>query len=1143
MQPEFDEPEQADREFSAQLSEGTSHEPGFDELDVIGLDEPVDSSEILTDNVIVDEVIVDDAATETEDQAWSQWFSDEEANAGVGLPRRHHHVTAVVVSHEGEVWLPAVLTTLASQTRHADAVVGVDTGSTDDSPNLLRRSLGSDRVIVEDFSTGFGAAAAAGLAHVGDVQVVASEDSGELVTWVWLLHDDSAPNATCLEALLNAADDNPSVAVLGPKILGWHDQRLLLEAGFSVTGAGQRFTGLERREHDQGQHDGDRDVLAVSSAGMLIRRDLWDKLNGFDPQLPLFRDDLDFCWRAHRAGERVMVATNAVLHHREASAHGRRITDIAPHPHRADREAAVHVLLAQSSAVASPFIAIRLFLGSALRALMYLLGKDIKAADDEVKAVLDVALHPKRLAQSRHHIHETSTEPVSVVNSLRPRLGWQLRQTAEALIGIASTSSTATSQSVSAVESGPTDDESDYLDDSSSGLLRRIFVRPSVITVLALMLFSIIATHALWWGDGVLQGGALLPTPDSANDLWNLYTQGWHDIGPGSSTSAPPYLLVLFATSIAFLGKSALVVQLVMLLGLGFAGWAAYFTLRGVIVSMPVRIWAAVMYALLPPVTGAMTAGRLGTVIAAMAFPFAVRSCVRLATSTASVRRAAGTALLLSLLIAAIPLFWLIALVFGVALGVVTWRREGAAAKPLLKRLVIAVLGPVVLLAPWSLQWFAQPVRFLIGSGEHSLSDPDLSPIAVLLVHPGGPGMTPIWITSGLVVAGLLALLRRDRLAPIALAVALSIVGLFFAIFQTIVMVTPPGATDAIRPWPGPATLVWGAGLILAAALGADGLRQTMDGASFSLEQPLAVVVTVIAVLTPIASGLLWFPTAADELHKAPASSVPAFVAADSVGPDAPRTLMLRQTGSGQVLYTLLNGPGAVLGDAEMAPSGEVWTPLDEDVAALASGRGGTEIAHLSGYGVRYVLLARGTSTDLIPILDGEPGLRRLSSSAGEVLWGIDGVTTRARLLTDGVPSELQVIGGPAEQVAAVGVDTTPYLDQTLTVGLADRQLVLGQLADSKWSAVSINPLNGEETALEAVVPKGALSWSQAFVVPKDAVQVRVSFDQTTRSLWMWLQLIVFIVLVVLALPTRRVEDVDPDVEGAGFPLGAVNRD
>jgi len=1135
VQPESREPESGEIEETAALVDLNALTI-FDEFEVIGLNEPATV-------VPADLVETVGEAAATEDQAWSEWFSDSQAGNSSNLPRRHHHVTTVLVSHEGATWLPAVLTTLSNQTRHADAVVGVDTGSGDDSPNLLRRSLGSDRVIVVDREAGFGSAVQSGLAHVGDVQLAAASQQGELITWVWLLHDDSAPNASCLESLLNAADDQPSVAILGPKILGWHDQRLLLEAGFSVTGAGRRFTGLERREHDQGQHDGNRDVLAVSSAGMLIRRDLWDRMNGFDPQLPLFRDDLDLCWRAHRAGERVIVATNAVLHHREASAHGRRNSALASHPHRADREAAVHVLLAQSSVVASPFIAIRLLLGSALRALMFLLGKDFSASGDEIKAVLSVARHPKRLAESRHRIHETSTEPVSVVNSLRPRLAWQLRQTFEALIGIASTSGSAAAASLSAGESGPTDGESDYLDVSSSGLLKRIFLRPSVIMVFALMVFAVVATHALWWGDGVLQGGALLPTPDGATDLWDMYTQGWHDIGPGSSTPAPPYLLTLFAASVAFLGKSALVVQIVMLLGLAFAGWAAYFTLRGVIMSKPVRIWAAVMYAVLPSVTGAMTAGRLGTVIAAIAFPFAVRSCVRLATSTASVRRAAGTALLLSVLIAAIPLFWLIALIFALALGITSWRRDGIAAKQLLMRLGIAIVGPVILLAPWSLQWFVQPVRFLIGSGEHNLSDPELSPISVFLIHPGGPGMTPVWITAGLVVAGLLALLRRDRSIQIALAVGLSIVGLMFAIFQTIVMVTPPGATDAIRPWPGPATLVWGAGLILAAALGADGLRQTMGGASFSLEQPLAVVVAVIAVLTPLGSAVLWFPTAADELHKASASAVPAFVAADSVGPQAPRTLMLRQAGAGQVLYTLLNGPGAVLGDADMAPPGDVWLPLDEDVAALASGRGGLEIARLSGYGVRYISLVRGTSTDLIPILDGEPGLRRLSSGDGEVLWGIDGVTSRARLITDGVASELDVVGGTPEYAAAVGVGTTPYLDQTIAAGTTDRQLVVGELASSKWSAVSINEATGAQTALEPVTLDGDLNWSQAFVVPADAVHIRVTFDQTTRTLWMWLQLIVFIVLIVLALPSRRVDEIDPDVEGAGFPAEAVRHE
>ena len=62
-------------------------------------------------------------------------------------------------------------------------------------------------------------------------------------------------------------DSSPTVAVAGPKLRGWSDRRTLLEVGVTIARSGRRETGLERREQDQGQHDGVRDVLAVSTAG------------------------------------------------------------------------------------------------------------------------------------------------------------------------------------------------------------------------------------------------------------------------------------------------------------------------------------------------------------------------------------------------------------------------------------------------------------------------------------------------------------------------------------------------------------------------------------------------------------------------------------------------------------------------------------------------------------------------------------------------------------------------------------------------------------------------------------------------------------------------------------------------------------
>jgi len=1058
----------------------------------------------------------------------TEWFSVDDYLALEdeipALPRRDHHVTAVVVSHDGEVWLPAVLTTLAAQTRLPDTAVGVDTGSTDASPDLLAASFGAERTVRLEHRLGFGAAARTGLEHLGprDHEPFAPD----AVSWVWLLHDDSAPDVECLARLLDTADDNPSVAVLGPKVLGWHDRRLLLEAGVTISGSGRRVTGLERREHDQGQHDGTRDVLAVSSAGMLVRRDVWDRLEGFDPALPLFRDDLDFCWRAHRMGERVMVATDAVIHHREASAHGRRADDIAPRPHRADREAAVHVLLAHATALAAPFVALRLLLGSLMRSSVYLLGKDVNAARDEVGAVLALALHPSKVRGSRALVSRTATEPASVVRHLRPTAGAQLRHGLEAITGVLTTSGATTpAASVSALDSGPVGDDADYLDSSSSGLMRRVLTAPSFLIGAVLVVLAVIGTRGLWLGEGVLQGGALLPPPPGAEDLWQAYRQAWHDVGPGSTTPAPPYLTVVAALAVLLLGKAPAAVTVLLLLGIPLAGAAAYVTLRGLVPGKAIRVWASAAYALLPAMTGAVASGRLGTTMLAIVLPFAIRSLVRISGPQGTLRRSAGTAILVAIVLSVAPAIWIVLLLVAVLAVLHLSRSGGASVRPVSGRLSLALLGPLVLLLPWSLHLLGNPSLLLLEPGLNGsgITDPDLAPWQVLLLHPGGPGMTPLWISLGIVIAGLLALLRGDRLRTIGAFGALGGLALAMGLLQSMVLVTPPSATAEIRPWPGQATLLLGLALIVMAALAADGLRSRFAGSSFTLGQPIAFAVAVVAVLAPVLTAALFAVGLDSVVVKAPASSVPAFVAADSESPQAPRTLMIDDDRAGRVQYTLLNGPGPVLGDAETGPPAAAWQALDPYVAAMVSGRGGDEIEVLAGYGIRYVVLAPGASPELVPTLDGEPGLRRLSSSEGEVLWRVAGVTSRARLVAEDKQTPLGV--APEGTVTA-----DPYLDQPLPDGTGARTLVTGAALDDGWRAVVVAS-GGSGSELAAVPGPGLLSWSQAFEVPEGTPQVVVSYDDTSRSRWLWFQLVVLIALVVMALPERRREDPDPDLD------------
>src|SRR5690349_1072987 len=79
-------------------------------------------------------------------------------------PRDGFDVTAVVVAHDGGQWLGDALAALQRQTRRPDRIVGVDTGSADNSAGQLGAALGSDAVRTLDRDAPLATAVAAALA-------------------------------------------------------------------------------------------------------------------------------------------------------------------------------------------------------------------------------------------------------------------------------------------------------------------------------------------------------------------------------------------------------------------------------------------------------------------------------------------------------------------------------------------------------------------------------------------------------------------------------------------------------------------------------------------------------------------------------------------------------------------------------------------------------------------------------------------------------------------------------------------------------------------------------------------------------------------------------------------------------------------
>ena len=187
--------------------------------------------------------------------------------------------------------------------------------------------------------------------------------------WIWLLHDDAAPAPEALAELLRAVERAPSVTVAGCKQLDWHSERRLIDVGLSTSRWAERLTLIDADELDQGQYDGRSDTFAVNSAGMLVRRDVWEDLGGFDPALPGSGDDVDFCWRNRLAGHRVVVVPSARMFH------------VSHRPHAlgnaaAARKAQVHLRLKHAPAWKVPLHAAGALLGSLFKLVLSIAVKD-----------------------------------------------------------------------------------------------------------------------------------------------------------------------------------------------------------------------------------------------------------------------------------------------------------------------------------------------------------------------------------------------------------------------------------------------------------------------------------------------------------------------------------------------------------------------------------------------------------------------------------------------------------------------------------------------------------------------------------------------------------------------------------------------
>jgi GT2 family glycosyltransferase len=1039
-------------------------------------------------------------------------------------PQGQHVVTAVIVAHDGAAWLPRIAEALLGQTRPVQRVVAVDTGSRDRSGAVLAELLGRSVVFGMDRRAGYGAAVAQALRHRAantNVPGPAGLPSGERTEWIWLLHDDSEPETDALEQLLRGAAEVRGAAVLGPKVMDWSDRRVLLETGVTIDTAGRRITNIEPREVDQGQHDGDRDVLAVGSAGMLVRRDVWDQLGGFDPALPLLRDDVDFCWRVHAAGHRVRVITDAVVYHLEATARNRRAASAAPRPRRMDRHNALLTLLGNLPLLrALTALAGNLVL-SALRTLFFLLAKRPRAALDECTGIGSVLAHPLRLLGARRRRARGRRAAYGKLRADLPP-GRSLRRLAEFAASVFYTSTQIDTRGSHHATDDP--DEDEYLL-TDTGFGQRILTNPGVLLFAALTVITVAAERSLITA-GTLTGGVLTPAFGGVSGLWHEYLQSFHPAGIGSASSTPPYVAVIAVLATVLGGKPWLAIDVMLIGCVPVAGLTAYFAARRITTSVWARIWAAAAYALLPVGMGAVAAGRFGAAVVFALLPLLGMLAARIFTAAGRrARRAAwATGLFLAITAAFVPLIWVIA-VAAAALAAITLSRGRRGGRGTLINLGIVVVTPVLLLLPWTLQVATQPALLFLESGQKvpGLATASLPARSLLLLSPGGPGLPPYWVTGGLVLAALAALLLTARRSLVLAGWAMALLGLLIAVAASRVLVTPAGALRPVAAWPGIALAVAAAGLVLAVVVAADVLPGQLGSGRWRRPAGLGVLVLALAAASaPLLAAGEWLSSGVNGPVTASSGPVlPAFVSVSADTGLRPRTLVLRRGVDG-VTFEVLRDSDPLIGATDLAQPPAAQRALDSAVSTLVapSGEDARDQGRaLAALGIGYVLLPAPVNNTLAATLNDVPGLRPVSKTGGFQLWRVADTAAQARV----IESNGTVVPVPAGTVGVSGA-SAPRSGGTL---------FLAEPAGA-WSAT----LNG--AALQSLAPVDG--WAQAFRLPSGGGTLTVSHSQLGRDLIVALEALAFLVVAALGLPGTRVPAESGAAAAAAEPAGRRER-
>jgi GT2 family glycosyltransferase len=185
-------------------------------------------------------------------------------------------------------------------------IIIVDNASSDNSVTLLRNKFADITIIENKDNLGYAEGNNVGIRYA----------FLEGCDYVWILNNDTIVDPYALAKLIDVAESDVSVGILGSKICYYDAPDILWFAGGYINWDSFETPHVGIKEKDCGQYDEVMDCDRITGCSMLVSRRFCEEVGLMDSAYFIYVEEVDWCIRAWSCNFRVVYVPDSKVYHK-----------------------------------------------------------------------------------------------------------------------------------------------------------------------------------------------------------------------------------------------------------------------------------------------------------------------------------------------------------------------------------------------------------------------------------------------------------------------------------------------------------------------------------------------------------------------------------------------------------------------------------------------------------------------------------------------------------------------------------------------------------------------------------------------------------------------------------------------------------